>query len=275
MNGVIENQVNVTSIKKEHLVGIPVMQDFLWGIATSWCTDRVGYSHHKRYPNIEALQTLAWLIDKVKEHPKFEDWEWWNPPTTDDPEVYRLFARGKTKGLGLWGEEKSRSICRSIAPANFDELVDARAFIEHQRRGLNPVPWLERYCEGKKKRKAGFTPKPGIETVCGETNGVPLYFEQFELSLRQIGNLTEDEAKALQNAILRKMAPETILASRGKFIEHACLEYKYEFVEAYLLFDAICEFGTQAIRYNSAMVDTLMAYNEAYYIRYLYWSEKE
>jgi len=126
----------------------------------------------------------------------------------NDPEVWKLFAEGRTKGIFQLESNLGRSWSKKVKPENMEELA---ALISILRPGS-----LKAMYQGKSMsqhyvdRKHGLEPveylHPSLEPFLAPTYGVLIYQEQAMIIAKELAGFSESEADVLRKAIGKKKA---------------------------------------------------------------------
>ncbi len=134
----------------------------------------------------------------------------------DDPEVFRLFAEGRTDGVFQFESSGMRDLLRRVKPEVFDDLAALNALY---RPGALDAGTVEVYIERRRGKKFDY-PLPQLEPILKETHGVLVYQEQVMLAARAVAGYSPGEADKLRKAIGKK--DEALLKAEGeKFIKKA------------------------------------------------------
>src|ERR1019366_3488927 len=118
----------------------------------------------------------------------------------DDPEVYRLFADGRTDGVFQFESSGMRDLLRRVRPEVFDDLAALNALY---RPGALDAGTVEVYIQRRRGTKFE-SPLPQLEPILKDTYGVLVYQEQVMLAARAVAGYSPGEADKLRKAIGKK-----------------------------------------------------------------------
>ncbi|MGW1290806.1 helix-hairpin-helix domain-containing protein, partial [Streptomyces sp. NPDC002586] len=134
----------------------------------------------------------------------------------DDPDVYRMIARGDTIGIFTVESRAQISTLPQLRPENFNDLAIAASIIRpgpiqagskhpflRRRRGEEPVTY----------------PHPLARRALEKTLGVALYQEQAMQLAMDCAGLTPGQADRLRKAMAAKHAPEKVAELRSRLMK--------------------------------------------------------
>jgi DNA polymerase-3 subunit alpha len=127
----------------------------------------------------------------------------------DDPETYRLLARGDTLGVFQLDGGPMRSLLRQMAPTAFDDIAAVLAL-------YRPGPMAANAHTDYAERKNGRQPiKPihpelaePLAEILDETYGLVVYQEQVQAIAREVAGYTLGQADLLRRAMGKKKKAE-------------------------------------------------------------------
>ena len=176
----------------------------------------------------------------------------------DDPEVYRLFADGRTDGVFQFESSGMRDLLRRVKPEVFDDLAALNALY---RPGALDAGTVEVYIQRRRGTKFEYL-LPQLEPILRETHGVLVYQEQVMLAARAVAGYTPGEADKLRKAIGKK--DEALLKAEGdKFIKKAVANGTSK-KKAEELWTLILPFGRYGFNKSHSVVYALLAYRTAW-----------
>jgi DNA polymerase-3 subunit alpha len=176
----------------------------------------------------------------------------------DDPEVYRLFAEGRTDGVFQFESSGMRDLLRRVKPEVFDDLAALNALY---RPGALDAGTVELYIERRRGKKFEY-PLPQLEPILRETHGILVYQEQVMLAARAVAGYAPGEADKLRKAIGKK--DEALLKAEGeKFIKKAIASGTPK-KKAEELWALILPFGRYGFNKSHSVVYALLAYRTAW-----------
>jgi DNA polymerase III subunit alpha len=134
--------------------------------------------------------------------------------SADDPETFRMLARGEALGVFQLESSGMRDLLVRIKP---DRFADLSAIVALFRPGPLGSGMVDQYVERKHGRQAIAYLHPTLEPILKETLGVIVYQEQVMRIANVLAGLTLNEADTLRKAMGKKK-PEVMAEFRGKFI---------------------------------------------------------
>jgi DNA polymerase-3 subunit alpha len=206
------------------------------------------------------LRTLTVIDDAVKSH-ELESGEKIDVDTLalDDPEVFRLFQEGRTKGVFQFESGGMVDLLRKSRPTKFEDLAALNALY---RPGALDAGMVDEYV----RRKNGTSkPKylvPAMKEILEETYGVIVYQEQVMQIAQRVANYSLGQADLLRKAMGKKDA--AIMAKeRVKFVEGAAAN-AYDAKKANEIFDYIEPFARYGFNKSHSVAYALVAYQTAW-----------
>jgi DNA polymerase-3 subunit alpha len=177
----------------------------------------------------------------------------------DDPEVYRIFQEGRTKGVFQFESGGMVDLLRKSRPTKFEDLAALNALY---RPGALDAGMVDEYV----KRKNGTSrPKylvPAMKDILEETYGIIVYQEQVMQIPQRVAGYTLGQADLLRKAMGKKQA-EVMAAERDKFVAGA-IANGYEKKKANEIFDYIEPFARYGFNKAHAVAYALIAYRTAW-----------
>ena len=135
----------------------------------------------------------------------------------DDPEVYKMLARGGTAGVFQFESALATEKIRAMKADRFDDLIAANALV---RPGPLDMGMDLVYIRRKLKQEEVKYPFAELSEVLEPTYGVIVYQEQVMRIAQILGGLSLAEADVLRKAVGKKDA-ELIAKELGKFVDKA------------------------------------------------------
>ncbi|HSB37334.1 MAG TPA: DNA polymerase III subunit alpha [Thermoanaerobaculia bacterium] len=176
----------------------------------------------------------------------------------DDPEVYRLFAEGRTDGVFQFESSGMRDLLRRARPERFEDLCALNALY---RPGALDAGTVELYIERRRGKPFDY-PLPQLEPILRETFGILVYQEQVMLAARAVAGYTPGEADKLRKAIGKK--DDALLKAEGaKFLRKAAAAGTPR-KKAEELWSLILPFGRYGFNKSHSVVYALLAYQTAW-----------
>jgi DNA polymerase-3 subunit alpha len=177
----------------------------------------------------------------------------------DDPEVFRLFQEGRTKGVFQFESGGMVDLLRKARPTRFEDLAALNALY---RPGALDAGMVDEYV----KRKNGVSkPKylvPAMKTILEETYGVIVYQEQVMQIAQAVAGYSLGQADLLRKAMGKKDAA-IMAAEREKFVGGA-VGNGYETRKANEIFDYIEPFARYGFNKSHSVAYALVAYQTAW-----------
>src|SRR5438132_912640 len=179
--------------------------------------------------------------------------------TLDDPEVFRLFQEGRTKGVFQFESGGMVDVLRRARPTKFEDLVAFNALF---RPGALDAGMVDEYV----RRKNGVSkPKylvPAMKEILEETYGVIVYQEQVMQIAQAVAGFSLGDADLLRKAMGKK--DKVIMETqREKFVIGAVAN-KYAKQKASEIFDFIEPFARYGFPKAHAVTYALIAYQTAW-----------
>jgi len=206
------------------------------------------------------LRTLTVIDDAIKsvEHESGEKINIDAIPL-DEPDVYRLFQEGRTKGVFQFESGGMVDLLRKSRPTKFEDLAALNALY---RPGALDAGMVDEYV----KRKNGTSkPKylvPAMKEILEETYGVIVYQEQVMQIAQRVAGYSLGQADLLRKAMGKKIA-EMMIAERDKFVAGAETQ-GYEKKKANEIFDYIEPFARYGFNKSHSVAYALVAYQTAW-----------
>ncbi|MGB7468625.1 MAG: DNA polymerase III subunit alpha, partial [Candidatus Acidiferrum sp.] len=179
--------------------------------------------------------------------------------TLDDPETYKLFARGDTTAIFQFESHGMRDILRRYQPSRIEDLTALNAL-------YRPGPIQGGMIDDFINRKTGKTKVsyelPQLKGILEETYGVILYQEQVMQIANLLASFSLGEADILRRAMGKKKKEE-MAAQRAKFMA-GCLANKVPEKKAEKTFDLMEEFAGYGFNKSHSCAYALLAYQTAY-----------
>src|SRR5204863_3883283 len=164
------------------------------------------------------LRTLTVIDDAIKSAKAAEgvDIEIENLPL-DDPDVYRLFQEGRTKGVFQFESGGMVDVLRRARPTKFEDLA---AFNALYRPGALDAGMVDEYVRRKNGTSKAKYLVPAMKAILEETYGVIVYQEQVVQIAQAVSGYSLGQADLLRKAMGKKDAA-VMAAERGKFVDGA------------------------------------------------------
>jgi DNA polymerase-3 subunit alpha len=135
----------------------------------------------------------------------------------DDPDVYKMIARGDTTGVFQLESSGFREILKKLKPDCLEDIVAAVALY---RPGPLEGGMVEDFIDRKHGKKKVEYPHPWLEPVLADTYGVIVYQEQVMQIAQVLGGYSLGGADLLRRAMGKKK-PEEMAKQKEKFMAGA------------------------------------------------------
>jgi DNA polymerase III subunit alpha len=206
------------------------------------------------------LRTLTVIDDAVKsaQHETGESIDI-NAIPLDDPEVYRLFQEGRTKGVFQFESGGMVDLLRKSRPTKFEDLAALNALY---RPGALDAGMVDEYVKRKNGTSKAKYLVPAMKEILEETYGVIVYQEQVMQIAQRVAGYSLGQADLLRKAMGKKNA-EIMAAERDKFVAGA-VSQGYEKKKANEIFDYIEPFARYGFNKSHSVAYALVAYQTAW-----------
>ncbi|MEA2489779.1 MAG: polymerase subunit alpha, partial [Acidobacteriota bacterium] len=176
----------------------------------------------------------------------------------DDPEVFRLFQEGRTKGVFQFESGGMVDLLRKARPTQFEDLAALNALY---RPGALDAGMVDEYVRRKNGKAVKYL-VPVMKEVLEETYGVIVYQEQVMQIAQRVAGYSLGQADLLRKAMGKKDVA-VMAAERGKFVSGATA-IGYEAKKANEIFDYIEPFARYGFNKSHSVAYALVAYQTAW-----------
>jgi DNA polymerase-3 subunit alpha len=177
----------------------------------------------------------------------------------DDPEVYKLLARGDTLGVFQLESSGMRELLRGLKPTVFEDIIAVAALYRPGPMGLGMHHTFVNCKHGRVQVKY---PHPMLEPILRDTYGVVVFQEQVMQIAQVMGGYTLGQADILRRAMGKKKA-ELMAQHRVQFTAGATAQGVDEQV-ATEVFDLMAEFAKYGFNKSHTAAYGLVAYQTAW-----------
>ncbi|HET7434133.1 MAG TPA: DNA polymerase III subunit alpha, partial [Thermoanaerobaculia bacterium] len=177
----------------------------------------------------------------------------------DDPEVYRLFQEGRTKGVFQFESGGMVDLLRKARPTQFEDLAALNALY---RPGALDAGMVDVYVKCKSGSQKPKYLVPVMKEILGETYGIIVYQEQVMQIAQSVANYSLGQADLLRKAMGKKDA-EVMAKERGGFVAGAVAN-GYDKKKANEIFDYIEPFARYGFNKSHSVAYALVAYQTAW-----------
>lgn len=160
------------------------------------------------------LRTLSILEDSgvFKDHRKFYDLK------LDDPETFELFNKRKFSGIFQWEGQALQSVTTQLHISRFSDLDHITALARPGPLGGGAA---NHYIQRHEGRESYGYPHPSMGAYLDETFGLVIYQEQVLRLVREIGQMSWDDATQLRRAMSKSYGAEFFARYGDKFVKGA------------------------------------------------------
>ena len=177
----------------------------------------------------------------------------------DDPEVFRLFQEGRTKGVFQFESGGMVDLLRKARPTQFEDLAALNALY---RPGALDAGMVDVYVKCKSGTQKPKYLVPVMKELLEETYGIIVYQEQVMQIAQRVAAYSLGQADLLRKAMGKKDAA-VMAAERGKFVDGASAN-GYDKKKANEIFDYIEPFARYGFNKSHSVAYALVAYQTAW-----------
>jgi len=175
----------------------------------------------------------------------------------DDPNVFKLFARGETGGVFQFESDGMRNLLMDMRPDRLGDLIAANALYRP-----GPMELIPNYNNRKHGREDVPEAHEIVKKFTDETQGIMIYQEQIMQIVHELGSIPLRQAYTLIKAISKKKE-KTINEARAQFIVGSGEKGVSE-KDANDLFDLILKFAGYGFNKSHSTGYAIVAYQTAY-----------
>ncbi|HVT44058.1 MAG TPA: DNA polymerase III subunit alpha [Thermoanaerobaculia bacterium] len=177
----------------------------------------------------------------------------------DDPEVYRLFQEGRTKGVFQFESGGMVDLLRKARPNRFEDLAALNALY---RPGALDAGMVDEYVRRKNGTSKSRFLAPIMKPILEETYGIIVYQEQVMKIAQAVAGYSLGQADLLRKAMGKK--DKAIMeAERDRFVRGA-IGKGYDEGKANAIFDYIEPFARYGFNKSHSVAYALLAYQTAW-----------
>ncbi|MGH7931580.1 MAG: DNA polymerase III subunit alpha, partial [Candidatus Binataceae bacterium] len=177
----------------------------------------------------------------------------------DDPESYRLLARGDTVGVFQMEGSGMRRFLTELKPSSFEDVIAAISLF---RPGTLDAGMVEPFIHRKHGKEPVEYDHPLLEPVLRDTYGVIIYQEQVMRAAQALSGYTLEEADILRAAMGKKKI-DVMEREREHFISGA-VNNGVDQALAESIFEKIATFASYGFNRSHAAAYALTTYTTAY-----------
>jgi DNA polymerase-3 subunit alpha len=206
------------------------------------------------------LRTLTVIDDAVKSAKAVDDVDIdITAIPLDDPEVFRLFQEGRTKGVFQFESGGMVDLLRKSRPTQFEDLAALNALY---RPGALDAGMVDVYVKVKIGTQKPKYLVPVMKELLEETYGVIVYQEQVMQIAQRVAGYSLGQADLLRKAMGKKDVA-VMAAERGKFVDGS-VKNSYDKKKANEIFDYIEPFARYGFNKSHSVAYALVAYQTAW-----------
>jgi DNA polymerase-3 subunit alpha len=177
----------------------------------------------------------------------------------DDEGTYQLMQDGATAGIFQFEGSGIREMGTRLKPSDFNDIIAWGALY---RPGPLESGIAQSYIERKHGREKVVYDHPSLETVLGDTFGLPIYQEQLMQMAQVLAKFSLSEADQLRYAIGKKVK-EMMAEMRGMFVD-GCVKNGLDKKMAVKVFEDIEKFSRYGFNKSHSTAYALISYWTAY-----------
>jgi DNA polymerase-3 subunit alpha len=177
----------------------------------------------------------------------------------DDPEVFRLFQEGRTKGVFQFESGGMVDLLRKARPTQFEDLAALNALY---RPGALDAGMVDEYVKRKNGTSKAKYLVPAMKEVLEETYGVIVYQEQVMQIAQKVAAYSLGQADLLRKAMGKKDA--AIMAKERDGFVNGAVANGYDKKKANEIFDYIEPFARYGFNKSHSVAYALVAYQTAW-----------
>lgn len=177
----------------------------------------------------------------------------------DDPEIFSIFAKGRTIGVFQFESSGMRDYLRRLAPEVFDDLTAMNALY---RPGPLDSGMIDVYIKRKKEAGSFEYGHPILEEILKNTYGVIVFQEQVLQIANRLAGYSLGRADFLRKAMGKK--DSKLMAEQKKAFLAGCAENKIKTKLAQDVFDQIETFARYGFNKAHSVCYSFLAYQTAY-----------
>ena len=179
----------------------------------------------------------------------------------NDPNIYKLYASGRTDGVFQFESVGMKNLLTSLKPESFEDIVAAIALFRP-----GPMDSIPTYIKNR-HNKSGITYKlPELEPILEMTYGCIVYQEQVMQIFRTLAGYSYGRADIVRRAMSKKKA-DIMEEERADFIL-GCIENNIDEKTAVEIFNEMSDFANYAFNKSHAVAYAVVSYRTAYLKRY-------
>ncbi|MBL8347061.1 MAG: DNA polymerase III subunit alpha, partial [Rubrivivax sp.] len=205
---------------------------------------------------LATLTILELAKDFIRRKPGQEQFAFEQVPF-DDPQVYRLFADGRTEAIFQFESRGMQGMLREAKPTRLEDLIALNAMFRP-----GPMENIPSFCRRKNGQEEIVYPHPLLGQVLEETYGIFVYQEQVMQAAQILGRYSLGGADLLRRAMGKKK-PEEMAQQRDIFRQGAA-QNEIGQGKADEVFDLMEKFAGYGFNKSHAAAYSVLAYHTAW-----------
>lgn len=212
--------------------------------------------------NLTVIQNASQMIEHEQgKKIDFNDCEY------DDPEVYKLFAQGKTLGVFQFESAGMRVFIKELEPKGFEDIIAANALYRP-----GPMNQIPNFIKNKMDPQQISYVHPKLKAILGVTYGCMIYQEQVMQVVRDIGGFSMGRSDLVRRAMGKKkmkvMEQEREYFIHGKTDEDppiaGAIANGVSEDAANVIYDQMIDFAKYAFNKSHSAAYAMVAYQTAW-----------
>ncbi len=175
----------------------------------------------------------------------------------DDPDVYKIFAKGMTIGVFQFESSGMREFLKKLKPTQIEDLIAMNALYRP-----GPMENIDDFIKRKHGKKKITYLHPAMEHILKETYGIIVYQEQVMQIAHEIAGFTLAEADIMRRAMGKKIK-ELMEELKIKFIDGA-VENNISRLNAEKIYALIEKFAEYGFNKSHSTAYAYVAYQTAW-----------
>ncbi|MCT4662975.1 MAG: DNA polymerase III subunit alpha [Tissierellales bacterium] len=212
--------------------------------------------------NLTVIQNAAKMVEKQQNKKvSFDDCKY------DDPEVYKLFAQGKTLGVFQFESAGMRVFIKELEPKGFEDIIAANALYRP-----GPMNQIPNFIQNKMDPEQIEYLHPKLKPILGVTYGCMIYQEQVMQVVRDIGGFSMARSDLVRRAMGKKKMK--VMEEERKYFIHGkpdetppirgAIENGIPENAANKIYDQMIDFAKYAFNKSHSAAYAMVAYQTAW-----------
>ena len=176
----------------------------------------------------------------------------------DDPDVYKIFAKGLTTGVFQFESSGMREFLKKLKPTVIEDLIAMNALYRP-----GPMRNIDDFISRKAGKKKIEYMHPSLKPILEETYGIIVYQEQVMQIANEIAGFSLAEADIMRRAMGKKIK-KLMDELRIKFLEGAQRKHKISKTKANSIYELIEKFAEYGFNKSHSTAYAYVAYQTAW-----------